>query len=79
MKILVDDIKKVIKKLGLSIENLPFTYTTIRTGANIELEHGKQHKLTNITNDNVDKTVKIALAHLFEDENYYKKLKRLKL
>lgn len=42
-------------------------------GINIELEHGLVNKLTNVTNDNLITTAKIALAHLNELPNYYNK------
>lgn len=41
-------------------------------GLNIELEHGKKFgALTNVTNDNLHMTAKIALSHLKEDPKYY--------
>ena len=40
-------------------------------GLNIELEHGKINSSTNVTNDDILKTAKIALAHLNEFPNYY--------
>ena len=47
-------------------------------GINIELEHGTISPKTNVTNDNLIKTAKIALAHLKEFPNYYNKDYRLK-
>ncbi len=41
------------------------------SGINIELEHGLVDKKTNVTNDNLIPTAKIALAHLNEYPNYY--------
>lgn len=40
---------------------------------NIELEHGTVNPKTNVTNDNLITTAKIALAHLNEFPNYYNK------
>ena len=40
---------------------------------NIELEHGKINPETNITNNDLELTTKIALAHLNEYPNYYNK------
>lgn len=40
-------------------------------GINIELEHGTVNPKTNVTNDNLITTAKIALAHLNEYPNYY--------
>ena len=37
----------------------------------IELEHGTVSPKTNVTNDNLITTAKIALAHLNEFPNYY--------
>ena len=42
-------------------------------GINIELEHGTIDSKTNVTNDNLITTAKIALAHLNEFSNYYNK------
>ena len=42
-------------------------------GINIELEHGLTNPLTNVTNNNLILTAKIALAHLNEFPNYYNK------
>jgi hypothetical protein len=48
-----------------------------RRGLDVELEHGKIHKSTNITNNNPILTGKIALAHLNEFADYYTRLDRL--
>ena len=42
-------------------------------GINIELEHGFISPKTNVTNDNLIVTAKIALANLNEFPNYYSK------
>jgi hypothetical protein len=44
-------------------------------GLNVELEHGRRNELTNVTDDDLIKTAKIAIAHLLEFPNYYQKLK----
>ena len=47
-------------------------------GLNVELEHGKKFGvITNITNDNLDMTTKIVIAHLTEFPDYYKRLLKL--
>lgn len=48
-----------------------------RIGMNIELEHGTENALTNVTNDDPITTGKIALAHLIERPDYYKLLVEL--
>ena len=45
-----------------------------RKGMKIELEHGTEHRLTNITNNDLLMTAKITLAHLLEYPNYYEEL-----
>jgi hypothetical protein len=40
----------------------------------VELEHGTQDPATNVTNDDVTVTGKIALAHLNEFRDYYTRL-----
>ena len=44
---------------------------------NIELEHGYKDEYTNVTNDNLLKTARIALAHIREFPNYYKALRNM--
>ena len=51
--------------------NHVFTKEELLTGMNIELEHGTINPETNVTNDNLILTTKIALAHLNEFPNYY--------
>lgn len=47
-------------------------------GLNVELEHGKKSgPLVNITNDNLLMTAQIAVAHLLEFPDYYKRLKSM--
>lgn len=55
----------------LNIKFNKFTPIDLLTGINIELEHGKMNKETNVTNDDLIITTKIALAHLNEFPNYY--------
>lgn len=55
-----------------------FTPEEFLEGINIETEHGTINPLTNVTNDNLITTAKIALAHLNEFPNYYNKTYGLK-
>ena len=55
--------------LAVKFDN--YTLEEFLDGMNIELEHGTIDKLTNVTNDNIITTAKIALAHLNEYPNYY--------
>ncbi|MCI8498664.1 MAG: hypothetical protein HFG33_04625 [Bacilli bacterium] len=58
--------------LGVRFEG--FTPEEWLDGINIELEHGTVDKKTNVTNDDLIVTAKIALAHLNEYSNYYNKV-----
>lgn len=55
----------------LGVDFTKFTVDEFLDGINIELEHGTVNPLTNVTNDNLLMTAKIALAHLNEFPNYY--------
>lgn len=55
----------------LNIKFDKFTPEELLTGINIELEHGRVNNETNVTNDDLLLTTKIALAHLNEFPNYY--------
>lgn len=59
----------IANKLGITFDK--FTIDEFLTGLNIELEHGLINPKTNVTNDNLETTAKIALAHLNEYPNYY--------
>lgn len=48
-----------------------------RMGLAVELEHGTQDPETNVTNDDLIMTGKIALAHLNELSDYYTRLKKM--
>lgn len=50
-----------------------FTIEEFLDGINVELEHGRINDKTNVTNDDLILTSKIALAHLNEFPNYYNK------
>ena len=57
----------------LNINFDKFTPVEFLDGINIEMEHGKVNANTNVTNDDLIMTAKIALAHLNEFPNYYNK------
>lgn len=48
-----------------------------RMGLEIELEHGLIDKETNVSNDDMFITGKIALAHLHEIPDYYTRLAKM--
>lgn len=65
------DILYVAQMLGVNFDK--FSFEDFATGINIELEHGLIDPNTNVTNNNLLLTAKIALAHLNEFPNYYNK------
>lgn len=48
-----------------------------RKGLEVELEHGSHDPQTNVTNDDMVLTGKIALAHLKEVPDYYSRLEKM--
>jgi hypothetical protein len=47
-------------------------------GMNVELEHGSKYGLlTNVTNDDLELTAQIVLAHLIEFPDYYQRLQEM--
>ena len=66
-----DEIMGVANYLNIDFTKFPFE--DFKRGINIELEHGLQNIKTNVTNDSLLETAKIALAHLNELPNYYNK------
>ena len=67
----ITDALKVAKYLNINFDK--FSPEDLLEGINIELEHGKINPNTNVTNDDLVLTAKIALAHLNEYPNYYNK------
>ncbi len=67
--------KKIAKDAKLNIDK--YDIEQIKMGMDEELEHGKRDKKLNVTNNDPVKTLKIVLAHLKEDPQYYTKLKKV--
>ena len=55
----------------LNIKFDKFTPQEFLEGINVELEHGLVNPKTNVTNNDLIITAKIALVHLNEFPNYY--------
>lgn len=64
-----NDARYAAKVLNVQFDK--FSLEEFLDGINIELEHGTVDPLTNVTDDDLIMTAKIALAHLNEFENYY--------
>lgn len=67
----MSDVDKAARNLSITFEK--FSKEDLLTGINIELEHGTVNEKTNVTNDDLIMTTKIALAHLNEFNDYYNK------
>lgn len=65
----IDDAYYAAQTLGVKFDK--FSIEEFTEGINIELEHGLVDKNTNVTDNDLIKTAKIALAHLNEFPNYY--------
>ena len=61
----------------LGIDWSKFDIDQFTAGMEVELEHGTVNPLTNVTNDDVLLTGKIALAHLNEFPDYYTRLLKM--
>jgi hypothetical protein len=64
------------RNLGTSIgiDWTQFEAEEFRRGLEVELEHGSHDPETNVTNDDLTLTSKIAWAHLKEFPDYYSRL-----
>ncbi len=65
------------EQIGIDWESAPFDVEQFRMGMDVELEHGLDNPITNVTNDDTVLTGKIALAHLNEFSDYYTRLDRM--
>lgn len=71
------DARRVGEEIGIDWNSAPFDVEQLRRGMEVELEHGLQDALTNVTDDDPIVTAKIALAHLNEFPDYYTRLQRM--
>lgn len=75
MKISKKKAKGIGDKLGIDWKIISLEQFT--RGMNVELEHGKRDPQTNVTNDDLMLTGKIAWAHLKEIDDYYDRLEKM--
>lgn len=64
-------VARIAQELGVADE---VDLAQLKIGMEVELEHGQRDPLTNVTNDDLVMTAKIALAHLRELPDYYVRL-----
>jgi hypothetical protein len=62
------------ERIGIDWATSPFDVEQFRMGMDVELEHGTRDLETNVTDDDVGITAKIARAHLNEFPDYYSRL-----
>jgi len=62
------------EQIGIDWATSRFDVEQFRMGMDVELEHGTQDHATNVTDDDVVVTAKIARAHLNEFPDYYSRL-----
>jgi hypothetical protein len=71
----VEEAKEIGETLGITWDT--FDVDQFRQGMDVELEHGSRDPATNVTNDDLLTTGKIALAHLNEFPDYYDRLEKM--
>jgi hypothetical protein len=62
------------ERIGIEWETSRFGVKQFGMGMDVELEHGTQDLETNVTDDDLTVTAKIARAHLNEFPDYYTRL-----
>ncbi|HET6351521.1 MAG TPA: DUF5661 family protein [Coriobacteriia bacterium] len=72
VKIGADEAKAIGTALGVPWDEIDLEQ--FRRGLEVELEHGTRFAETNVTNDDMSLTGKIAWAHLKEFPDYYTRL-----
>jgi uncharacterized protein DUF5661 len=74
-QISLDEARQIGTTLGVDWKK--FDLEQFRRGLEVELEHGSRDPETNVTNDDLTLTGKIAWAHLKEFGDYYTRLDKL--
>jgi len=74
-RVSLEEAKRIGEKLGIRWDK--FDLDQFKRGMDVELEHGLQDPATNVTNDDLVTTGKIALAHLNEFPDYYDRLEQM--
>ena len=72
-----DEARAIGTEIGIDWATAPFDVEQFRAGMDVELEHGFQDMLTNVSGDDPLVTGKIALAHLNEFADYYTRLEKM--
>ena len=67
----------IAELLDINWDKVKYDLEQFRAGMEVELEHGTENMLTNVSNNDLLLTGKIALAHLNEFPDYYDRLEKL--
>jgi DNA-directed RNA polymerase alpha subunit len=70
----IEEARAAGERIGIDWATSPFDVEQFRMGMDVELEHGSRDPETNVTDDDVAVTAKIARAHLNEFPDYYSRL-----
>ena len=70
-----EQVTEIGEQLGIKWDK--FDIEQFKHGMDVELEHGTENEVTNVTNDDPLITGKIALAHLNEFADYYDRLDKM--
>ena len=70
----VEQARVMGERIGIDWATSPFDVEQLRMGMDVELEHGTRDLATNVTDDDLTVTAKIARAHLNEFPDYYSRL-----
>ncbi|MFZ1179559.1 MAG: DUF5661 family protein [Mycobacterium sp.] len=73
----LDEARAAGERIGVDWDTSPFSLEQFRMGLDVELEHGTRGPETNVTDDDVIMTAKIARAHLNEFPDYYTRLAKM--
>lgn len=69
-----EEARRAGENIGIDWAASPFDVEQFRMGMDVELEHGTRDPETNVTDDDLVTTAKIARAHLNEFPDYYSRL-----
>jgi hypothetical protein len=73
----LDEARAAGERIGVAWNASLFGLEQFRIGMDVELEHGTRDPETNVTDDDVIMTAKIARAHLNEFPDYYTRLAKM--
>ena len=74
-KFSLEEARNIGQQIGVDFSE--FDLQEFSDGLSVELEHGARDPQTNVTNDDLYLTGKIALAHLKEFPDYYTRLDKM--